>query len=431
MRNHWMSELYRIGWLLLACFAVGGISGDIQRCLLIGVLLYLGWMLWQLKRIHDWLRSESRQDPPESLGIFGYICDRIYRLQKNQRNVQEKLEADVEYLRASFTSLSDAVVMINQHGMIDWCNPAAVRFLGLRLPDDLKQPAVNLLRDPAFISYYEQGVFEGSVTIPAPMDAERSLLVQITRFGEGNVLLFARDITEILKLEQMRKDFVSNVSHELRTPLTVIAGYLDNFHLFAEQVPAMKKPLEQMLQNTRRMENLLRDLLELSRLETRSNDTHKSQVSLNKLAAVVVEEARASLPPEQTRQLTLETNGDCTVYGQPTELHSALSNLVMNACKYTQDNGIIQVTCWRDAGGIHFSVKDNGIGIDPLEIPRLTERFYRSDRSRSINTGGTGLGLAIVKRILQRHEAALDITSALGKGSCFSCHFPLHRAVNA
>lgn len=430
MHNHWIRELYRIVWLLAACAVLGVITGQPGLLLFAGLFVYTGWMLWQLKRIHDWLRTDRHRFPPESQGIWGFICDTIYRLQKEQQRVREKLEADVEYLHASFTSLSDAVVMINRHGMIDWCNPAAVRFLGLRLPTDLKQPIVNFLRDPRFVDYFERGHFAEPVVINAPIDEERTLSVHITRFGQGNYLLFARDITELLMLEQMRKDFVSNVSHELRTPLTVLAGYIDNFQLFAEKNPAMKKPLEQMSQNVRRMENLLRDLLELSRLETLSNETHKTRLNLANLAAAIAEDARASLPAGQVRDIRLHIEQPISVYGHPTELHSAVANLIMNACKYTDNGGHIDIRCWQDEQGVHFSVEDDGVGIDPLEIPRLTERFYRADRSRSMNTGGTGLGLAIVKRILQRHDAELEIISALGKGSRFVCHFPLHRAVD-
>lgn len=429
MQNHWLRELHRLAWLLAASAALGLASGYSLLFLSLGLALYSGWMLWQLRRIHDWLKADQAGEPPHGHGIWGYVFDRIYRLQKDQQSIREKLEADVEYLHASFTSLSDAVVMINRHGMIDWCNPAAVRFLGLRLPVDLRQPIVNLLRDPRFVDYFEQGHFADPVIISAPIDQERTLSVHITRFGQGNYLLFARDISEILRLEQMRKDFVSNVSHELRTPLTVLAGYIDNFSLFADRNPAMKKPLEQMAQNARRMENLLRDLLELSRLETLSNETHKSQVNLQQLLAMIAEDARASLVAGESRTISVDCDGPVNILGHATELHSALSNLVVNACKYTHDGSRIDVRCWQDDKGVHVAVIDDGIGIDPLEIPRLTERFYRSDRSRSINTGGTGLGLAIVKRILQRHEAELEITSALGKGSSFICHFPLHRAV--
>ena len=429
MRNHWYKELSRLAWLLGGCLLLGLIIGETEYLLLAGLAGYIAWVLWQLKRIHDWLYFREHEDPPTGIGLWGYICDQIYRLQRQQREAREQLQADVEYLRASFTSLSDAVVMINRRGTIDWCNPAAVRFLGLRLPADQRQPVVNLLRDPVFIDYFEKSDFSEPVMIAAPNDPNRSLVVQITRFGKGNYLLFARDISEILKLEQMRKDFVSNVSHELRTPLTVLAGYLDNFSLMAADNPVMQKPLTQMSKNVQRMETLLSDLLELSRLETQSNETHKTSVSLSKLVASLADEARASLPAGEERDIRLELQPDVDIYGHATELHSALSNLIINACKYTGNGGQIVIKCYQDDNGVHIAVKDDGIGIDPNEIPRLTERFYRADNSRSSSTGGTGLGLAIVKHILQRHEAELEIQSTLGKGSCFCCNFPLHRAV--
>ena len=428
MRNTWVKELNRVLWLVGVAVAIGWPAGLLWPLLACATSGYIIWNLFQLKRIHDWLLgSDGKQNPPEALGLWGDICDKIYFLQKEQRKAQAQLEAEVAYLRSSFASLSDAVVMISRNNTLTWSNDAARRNLGLRYPDDYDQPLRNFLRDPAFISYYESGQYEQGVEIRAPVDNERVLWMQITRFGQGNRLLFARDITDVHKLEQMRRDFVSNVSHELRTPLTVISGYIDNFSMFVDKLPALERPLQQMAQHAKRMEILLRDLLELSRLETLPNEMHRTVVSLSNLSSLVVEEARASLPAGQQRHITLDAEAMVEVFGQQTELHSALLNLVVNACKYTVDNGSIQVHCWKDDDGAHFSVTDDGVGIDPLQIPRLTERFYRVDRSRSMDTGGTGLGLAIVKRILQRHEAELEITSALGKGSCFSCHFPSHR----
>ena len=429
MQNNWIQELTRLFWLLAVCLAVGLLLDSVWLALAVGCLLYISWNLNQLKRVHDWLVSDTTQDPPESVGLWGAVCDKIYYLQKEQKHTRAKLEREVAYLRDSFASLTDSAVMINSSGMIDWCNDAAIRNLGFRFPEDYGQHVLNLLRDPGFVKYYEKNEYVDGIEMPAPIDTERLLYIQITRFGKGNRLLFARDITEIHKLEEMRRDFVSNVSHELRTPLTVINGYIDNFSLFAEKEPKLKKPLKQMAQNSKRMENLLRDLLELSRLETLPNEMHKTEVSLSDLAVAVVEEAMASIAEGQTRQISVHTEGNVKIFGQPTELHSALLNLVINACKYTHNKGVIDVQCWQDAKGAHFSVNDDGVGIDPLAIPRLTERFYRVDKSRSINTGGTGLGLAIVKHILQRHEAELNISSTPGAGSCFTCHFATHRLV--
>jgi two-component system, OmpR family, phosphate regulon sensor histidine kinase PhoR len=427
VQNNWLKELNKVIWLLVICFTLGLLLGAIWRMLALGCLLYLGWMLFQLKRIHEWLAGDGNNDPPTASGIWGEVCDKIYYLQKKQKRIQAKLESDVAYLHDSFASLNEAVVLLHENGTIDWCNDAAKRNLGFHFPKDEGQYLPNLLRDPAFIKYYESSDYSEGIEIPCPINNDRCLLVQITQFGNGNRLLFARDITELHKLEEMRRDFVSNVSHELRTPLTVISGYIDNFSAFVPQLPKLEKPLQQMEQHARRMESLLRDLLELSRLETLPHEMHKTRVSLSSLAVMVVEEAKASIPVVLHRDIKLDVQGEVKIFGQETELHSALLNLVVNACKYTLEGGKIDVRCWQDAYGAHFSVTDDGIGIDPLQIPRLTERFYRVDKSRSINTGGTGLGLAIVKRVLQRHEAELVITSAPGKGSCFTCHFPVHR----
>lgn len=431
MQNNWAKELHRVLWLLFISISLGMLFNQLWLCVAIGSLGYITWTLWQLKRIHDWLVAEDSdgKEPPETVGFWGGVCDKIYYLQKNQKKTRERLQADVQYLRDSFASLSDAVVMVNEQGLIDWFNDAAIQNFALQYPGDLGQSIVNLLRSPEFIAYYESGDYEKGIDMPCPGSEERTLWVQISRFGRGNRLLFARDITEIQKLEQMRRDFTSNVSHELRTPLTVITGYIDNFSLYTDQLPALEKPLGQMAQNARRMEYLLRDLLELSRIESMPNERHKTAVSLSRLASVVVEESKAALTEEEPRHFELDIQDDIMIFGQGPELHSALLNLVVNACKYTENGGRIAVSCWSDTEGVHFSVKDDGIGIDPLEIPRLTERFYRADKSRAINTGGTGLGLAIVKHILQRHDAELYIESALGKGSLFVCHFPLRRVV--
>jgi two-component system phosphate regulon sensor histidine kinase PhoR len=427
VQNNWLKELHKVLWLVAFSIGLGWLMGATWRMLAVSCLLYAAWTLWQLKRIHDWLVADSSDDPPMASGIWGEVCDKIYYLQKKQKRIRAKLEDDVAYLRDSFASLNEAVVMLNPNGTIDWCNDAAKHNLGFRYPEDQGQYLLNLLRDPKFLKFYEEKNYQEDVDIACPINRERRLLVQITQFGKGNMLLFARDVTELHKLEEMRRDFVSNVSHELRTPLTVISGYIDNFTVFIPQLPKLEKPLQQMAQHAQRMEFLLRDLLELSRLETLPHEMHKTPVSLTQLAKVVVDEAKASIPSVLHREITLHNDESIEVYGQSTELHSALLNLVINACKYTLEGGKINVRCWQDTQGAHFSVTDDGIGIDPIQIPRLTERFYRVDKSRSINTGGTGLGLAIVKRVLQRHEAHLEIVSSLGKGSTFTCHFPQHR----
>ncbi|NRB38672.1 MAG: phosphate regulon sensor histidine kinase PhoR [Pseudomonadales bacterium] len=427
MKNNWANELQRLAWLLTSCFFIGWLLGYALQGLVVGCAIHLIWNFSQLRRIHAWLMSKDKnQEPPELPGFWGAVCDKIYYLQRDQQRIQAKLEADVAYLHSSFASLSDAVVMINGHGTIDWCNTAARSNLGLRYPQDLGQHLLHLFRDPQFLQYFDGLNYDKGIEVKAPNNGQKTLWVQLTRFGEGDRLLFARDITEVQKLEQMRRDFVSNVSHELRTPLTVISGYIDNFHLFTDKIPQMALPLEQMAQNAQRMEYLLRDLIDLSRLETLPNEMHSTSVSLSLLSRMIVEEAQASLGDE-TRVINVDIQEHVDIWGNQLELHSALLNILINACKYTHDQGLIELICRKDEKGAYFSVTDDGVGIEATHIPRLTERFYRVDPSRSINTGGTGLGLAIVKHVLIRHDGELLIESSPGQGSTFSCHFSSHR----
>lgn len=381
-----------------------------------------------MRRVERWFLDQHAVAPPESVGFWGDLCDEFYRHEQGNEKAKNRLQADIAYLKDSLTSLSDAIVMVDKSGCIDWCNEASRHVLGLQFQKDYGQPLTHLFRDPEFIRFFDSGNYSRAIKINSPSDPNKHIKVQISTFGKGDRLVFARDITEISELEKVRQDFVSNVSHELRTPLTVITGYIDNFHVFTDKLPVMEKPLNQMAQQAFRMEQLIKDLLDLSRLETLPNEMHKTSVNLSQLAHIVVDEAKASLQADKKhRHIELKIDDDVCIFGRQTELHSALLNLVINACKYTHEDGRIEVSCWRDERGGYFTVKDNGVGIDPIQIPRLTERFYRVDKSRSINTGGTGLGLAIVKRVLIRHEATIDIQSQLGKGSLFSCHFPLYR----
>ncbi|CAA0091053.1 Phosphate regulon sensor protein PhoR [BD1-7 clade bacterium] len=432
MQNNWAKEVRRVLWSFVVFTALGLAVGRVWLFVAIAGTGYAIWNLWQLKRIHSWLVKTDEADPPESIGFWGDICDKIYYLQKQQKTIQAKLEADVAYLRGSFASLSDAVVMVDHDGSIDWCNGAAMRLLGLHFPKDHGQHIQYLFRDPEFVGFFESQSYEDGIEVRAPNNPDKMLKVQVSSFGTGNRLIFARDVTEIYALEQMRRDFVSNVSHELRTPLTVITGYIDNLHMVIDQLPALEKPLAQMQQQALRMERLLKDLIDLSRLETLPSEMHKTRISLTTMSSMVVDEAKANCEAKKLqRNITLDIphNDDFFLLGQETEVHSALLNLVVNACKYSLDDGNIEVSCWHNDDGVWFSVKDDGVGIDPIQIPRLTERFYRVDQSRSTDSGGTGLGLAIVKRILIRHEAELLIESAYGKGSTFTCHFPSHRLV--
>src|SRR5690606_3249374 len=273
--------------------------------------------------------------------------------------------------------------------------------------------------------------FEQPIDLPSPLDDNVQLEYTITRFGAGEWLVLVRDVTRLHNLEQMRKDFVANVSHELKTPLTVLKGYLET--LIDTMPPEQKRvhrALLQMNQQSQRMEALINDLLLLARLEGTEADKHNQRVQIAPMLRRLRQDGQAT-DPEKNHELHLEVDPTATVFGDPAELQSAFGNLITNAVKYTPQNGRIEIRWWEDDRGGHLSVHDNGVGIDPRHIPRLTERFYRPDSSRVTQTGGTGLGLAIVKHVLIRHNARLEIQSQPGKGSTFTCHFPPHRLAPA
>ena len=436
MKNKHSKEVFNLSLLLLLGGILGFAFGHVWLGLFLGSLIYINFLFWELRMLQEWIvkgegrfiengmNSESKVGEPFGLGQA--VKDRIQAMHTSQENLRVNLEKDLENLRGSFSSLPDSVVMLDASGKIDWCNATAEKVLGIDLLAEDSLFLVDQLSSEALTDYFDKGNFSQNLEIASPCNADRTLLVQITCYGEGRRLLFARDVTELYQLDNMRRDFVSNVSHELRTPLTVISGYIENFELFTETVPEIKKPLLQMHQNAKRMEALIYDLLELSRLETMPVEENHPAVSLNELARSVVDEALVS-SASYNKQITVTSDEDVSVFGVTLELHSVLLNLVMNACKYTEDNGHIEIRCWADDEGAHMAIKDDGVGIHAEDIPRLTERFYRVDKSRSIDTGGTGLGLAIVKHVLQRHDAMLDIQSTEGEGSVFICRFPVHR----
>lgn len=432
MTTNWFrAVINRLFWLLLGSLLVGLITGEFAWALVAGLTLYLAWTLRQMLRLHRWLRNSPNDPPPEARGIWGEIFDTLYHMQRRDSRRRLRLQMVIDRIQTSTAALRDAVVMIDGDGDLEWWNHAAERLLGLRAPDDSGQHVTNLIRDPRFVAYFDEGTFRDPLDIPSPIDPGSWLQYTVTRYGRGDRLMVVRDITRLHNLEQMRKDFVANVSHELRTPLTVIVGYLETM-LDAEDQgnPRWRRPLQQMQQQARRMQTLLNDLLLLARLETSNNALDEQPVRIDSLLQTVHRDAQA-LSGERGHQITLNVVAPRALRGNESELRSAFSNLVFNAVKYTPDRGEIAIQWWEDERGGHLAVRDNGVGIAPEHIGRLTERFYRVDSSRSTNTGGTGLGLAIVKHVLLRHQGKLQVSSTPGKGSTFTCHFPEERLIDA
>ncbi|OED47520.1 phosphate regulon sensor histidine kinase PhoR [Endozoicomonas sp. (ex Bugula neritina AB1)] len=417
-----MSAGLCIGWLLGNPFI--GLS------LVMGI--YLIWSTRELFRLLDWLNAvhDTNEEPPEGRGLWGEIFDGIYRLQKKHGRARRRLSTVIDRIQSSTAALKDGVIMVDTHHNLEWWNLAAEELLGFKMPDDQGQPITNLFRDPRFADYFEQGRYQKQLQIPSPLNDEFQLEINVTAYGRGNRMVIVRDVTRLNQLEIMRKDFVANVSHELRTPLTVISGYLETLIDSGPDLnlpPVWNKAMNRMQEQSLRMQGLVQDLLTLSKLEAAEIED-SGPVYLKPLLEAIVEDGRA-LSGESQHRIQLECQDSAELSGCDNELRSAFSNLVFNAVRYTPAGGKIKVRWWQDEDRGHLMVEDNGVGIDPIHIPRLTERFYRVDKSRSHATGGTGLGLAIVKHIMLRHGGRISISSHPGKGSKFVCHFPKKRLI--
>ena len=432
MRNiDWKIECRNLVLLLALVGVAGSFVGLHDWAMLAVAFGYIAWTLLQLRRIQAWLNQADGSPPPESRGIFGNVLDNIYRSQRRSNEERKRLQAEVQYLQDSFASLEDGAVMIDEGGAIKWCNRTAERLLGLRFPGDVGRQIINLIRNPAFVSYFEADDYQDYLQIRSPSNDNIELQLHITYFGEGSRLMLVRDITQTNRLQRMRKDFVANVSHELRTPLTVINGYLET--LADNRTPdelLWRRAIEQMLTQSRRMEALIKDLMVLSKLESAPKAAEHEPIVLRPMLEMIREEALASVPPSRKITINIECDDGLVLQGNATELHSAINNLVVNAAKYNSGNGIVTIRWYKTKQAACLEVEDNGFGIEAHHLPRLTERFYRVDKSRSIETGGTGLGLAIVKHILLHHQAELHIASEVGRGSTFTCTFPLLRVAS-
>ena len=418
--RHWWRAGSRISLLALLGAALGILLDDIALGLLCSALALLLFWYVQLFRVERWLAQPDRE-PPEARGIWGRLLDHIYRLQRQSKEAQGRLEFSIQYLQDSLKSVRDAAIITDPWGNIAWVNDSAESLLGISLNDDVGRPLVNLMRIRELSQYLSLADYSQPLRLLPTSEREACLQVEVSTFSGGDRLIFVKDISEQYKLEVMRRDFVGNVSHELRTPLTVLKGYVENIQsLESELVDQIARPLAQMEMQVVRMEVLLKDLLWLSRIESIEGADKTSPINMASLVNEIAEDLRAAWPQ---RELICSMEYDGMILGDAVELHSAVSNLVVNALKYSGADSSVMIRWSRVDGQPTLSVIDEGEGIEPQHIPRLTERFYRVDKSRSQNTGGTGLGLAIVKHVALSHNAELVISSVYGKGSEFALAF--------
>ena len=422
--KHWWLALFRVLAILGVGAALGFYFGSIASGLFVALMVVLLYWSYQMFRVEQWL-SEVAEEPPQAAGVWGLLFDYIHRLQSQSAEAQGRLESSLHYLQDSLKSMRDAAIITDPWGNIAWMNDSAGSLLGISLDKDEGRPLVSKMRLPNFSDYLAVGDYKVPLRIPPSSEQKRCLQVEVSSFGGGDKLIFIKDITEQYKLEMMRRDFVGNVSHELRTPLTVLKGYVENLQsLDSDLVSKIQRPLVQMDMQVVRMEVLLKDLLWLSRIETIEGADKTLPINMTDLVAEIIEDLRAAYPE---RKIDTHLEHDDVILGDATELHSAVSNLVVNALKYSGHDDLVTVEWKLDAGFPTLTVRDEGEGIKPQHIPRLTERFYRVDKSRSQATGGTGLGLAIVKHVAVSHNAELLIDSVYGQGSVFSMVFKPHQ----
>jgi two-component system phosphate regulon sensor histidine kinase PhoR len=421
----WTFALVRLAGSLLLGLCLGLLIGPIGVWLLAAACLYLGWQLLNLYRLDRWLRLRSQLDPPDIGGIWGDVIGQIVRLHRRKQFHKQRLIQLFRELRRSTAALPDGVIILSSQNEIVWFNRQAARLLGLKRQADVGLRIDNLIRTPEFVHYLHSDDFVMPLIIRPPVHAELYLALQVVPYGAGQSLLLVRDVTRQMRLEAMRKDFVANASHELRTPLTVISGYLDALADDASIDPVWAGPIRDMRAQSQRMNAIIADLLELSRLESTDGEASRDPVDVPRMLERLQRDALAK--GDRPRQVTLDLESGDGLYGAAHEIESAFTNLLVNGLKYTPPEGAVRMRWWSDEEGAHFSVTDTGIGIPAEHIPRLTERFYRVDAGRSRMQGGSGLGLAIVKHALQRHGAWLDVHSIEGDGSTFTCHFPEQR----
>lgn len=426
-RSAWKHVLFILAGLLVS-LAVGMVAGYPARFAACYLGIVVALQARNLIRFEHWLRLRSSAQPPNLDGLWGECLATANRLYQRKRFHKRRALTLLRELRRMTSAMPDAAILLGPAREILWFNPTAAQWLGLRRKVDYGNRIDNLLRHPEFVEYVVGGGEGPGPRIHLAAAGERWLAFNlVTTTARDLQLLLVRDVTAEARLENMRRDFVANASHELRSPLTVVRGYLDTLGEDASLDEGWREPVREMQRQSERMLRIVQDLLELSRLEAGKGEAELEPVDVSGMLALIRREVMGRPEHPATFELNLET--DVFLLGAESELHSTFHNLITNAVKYTPTAGRVDVTYWADALGAHVAVTDTGIGIPAEHIPRLTERFYRVDAGRSRKMGGSGLGLAIVKHALQRHGATLEIVSEEGKGSTFTCHFPLSRVL--
>jgi two-component system phosphate regulon sensor histidine kinase PhoR len=428
MHNPWTHEFIKTLLLIGTCTIAGLLAEQTLAGFAIGLLISLAALHYRLYSFNCWYNGNKLEKHPVDAGIVESFYHRAQHLQTQQNQQKKHLEQIIKRFQESARAIPDAVIILNSRNELMWTNKAARKLIGLKRKKDVGQAISNLIRHPEFISYLEREKFKYPIEFALPKNSNIQLRARIIPYGRDSRLLIIRDITQLHNLERMRREFIASASHELRTPLTVITGYLEAME--GSVADETREIIRTMFKQAQRMESIINNMLLLARLESMQNHKEKGRkpVMVNQLINNIYEDADAISGGEH--QFKLDVSAHINVLGIENELHSAFSNLVQNAVRYTPAGSHITITWKENKQGAVFIVEDNGPGIPAHHLSRLTERFYRVDTGRSRDKGGTGLGLSIVEQIMQHHEGRLLITSKPNQSTRFACEFPAHLVLN-
>jgi two-component system phosphate regulon sensor histidine kinase PhoR len=432
MNTAWSVEFTRIIVTLVSMVLFGLVSGYWTVSVVIHSSLYIGWNLIQLRSFERWIRDGAPSDSaPDASGIWELIVQHIHRTQKSNKDRKAHLSNIAEHYQAVMSALPDATIVLNKRLELEWANKTSETIFGLDPERDTGHKLGNVVRDTSLQEWLASAELKDEIEIVSTVDALKTLALTKTQYGQNKTLLTARDISQRIALQKLRKAFIANASHELRTPLTVIAGYLEMLS-DDEQLPAsLQKIVKSAHRQSLRMDQILDDLLVLSKLEEKGySESSGEVVDVPKLLERLVSDFQKT-HAKTAHILELSVEPDLLVKVVETEFYSLCQNLLSNAVKYSPKDSVIRI-CWakREDGKACLRVIDNGEGIAREHLSRLTERFYRANVNRTHKVSGTGLGLSIVKHILENYGGHLDIQSELSIGSTFTACFPPFRVRN-
>jgi len=431
MNTAWSTEVSRLLFLLVSIVTFGLISDYWLLSVIFHFILYIAWIMFQLRSFERWIRNGAHSmHAPDTSGIWALIVQHIYRTHKKNKDRKISLSNLAKRYQAIMKALPDATIVLNEHLEIEWANEIAEDVLGVDIDRDTGHRVDNIIRDLSIQELLNCENAKTNIEIVSPIDELKTLTISKVRFGESQTLLIARDISQRIALQKMRKAFIANASHELRTPLTVVSGYLEMLESDDSLPPAINKIAKSAYIQSQRMDQILNDLLVLSKLEEKGYSASLGdRVNIPVLIKRMVSELRNN-KTKDTHRIELNIQEDLFVRVVESEFYSLCQNLLSNAIKYSPNGSVIKIY-WslNDEGGACLKVSDNGEGIAKESLSRLTERFFRVNVNRTRKVKGTGLGLSIVKHILENYGGFLDIQSELTVGSTFTACFPSYRVV--